>query len=49
MVIQALLDEAEHAHLFGDVAALWIAVVLLGVFTPRRVNQKPDHGWNAEH
>jgi hypothetical protein len=47
MGIQAILDEAEHAHLFGDVAALWIAVVLLGLFTPRRVTQRSDHSNNS--
>jgi hypothetical protein len=46
MGIQAILDEAELAHLFGDVAALWISVALLGVFTPRRVNQRSDHSNN---
>lgn len=44
MGIQAIIDETEHAHLYGDVAALWVAVVLLGVFAPRRVNPRPDHG-----
>ena len=44
MGIQAIADETENAHLYGDVAALWIAVVLLGVFTPRRVTQRPEHG-----
>ncbi len=44
MGIQAIVDEAEHAHLFGDVAALWIAVALLGVFTPRRVAQNSNQG-----
>jgi hypothetical protein len=39
MGIQAIADKTENAHLYGDVAALWIAVVLLGVFTPRRVTQ----------
>jgi len=43
MGIQAIADETENAHLYGDVAALWVAVVLLGVFTPRRVTQRPDH------
>ena len=37
MGVQAILDEAEHAHLYGDVAALWIVVVLLGVLTPRKM------------
>lgn len=44
MGIQAIADKTENAHLYGDVAALWIAVVLLGVFTPRRVTQRPEHG-----
>jgi hypothetical protein len=44
MGIQAIADETENAHLYGDVAALWVAVVLLGVFTPRRVTLRPDHG-----
>lgn len=44
MGIQAIVDEAERGHLFGDVAALWIAVVLLGLFTPRRITQKSIHG-----
>jgi len=44
MGIQAIVDKTEHAHLYGDVAALWVAVVLLGVFTPRRVAQRTDHG-----
>ena len=34
MGIQAIVDEAIHGYLLGDVAALWIAVFLLGVFTP---------------
>jgi hypothetical protein len=36
MGTQALIDPAEHGHLFGDVAALFIAVVLLGWLTPRK-------------
>jgi len=44
MGIQAIVDKTEHVHLYGDVAALWVAVVLLGVFTPRRVAQRTDHG-----
>ena len=43
MGIQAIADKTESAHLYGDVAALWVAVVLLGVFTPRRVTQRPEH------
>jgi hypothetical protein len=44
MGIQAIVDEAEHAHLFGDVAALWIAIALLGVFTQRRVAHNSNQG-----
>ena len=36
MGIQALIDPAERGHLIGDVAALFIAVVLLGWLTPRK-------------
>jgi FtsH-binding integral membrane protein len=35
MCIQAVLDPQEHGHLIGDVAALFIAVILLGWLTPR--------------
>jgi len=35
MGIQAFIDPSEHGHLTGDVAALFIAVVLLGWLTPR--------------
>jgi hypothetical protein len=35
MCVQAIVDPAERAHLVGDVAALWVAVVLLGCLTPR--------------
>ena len=35
MGAQALIDPVEGAHLFGDVAALFIAVALLGWLTPR--------------
>ncbi len=35
MGIQAVIDPAEYGHLKGDVAALFIAVVLLGWLTPR--------------
>jgi hypothetical protein len=44
MGIQTIADKTENAHLYGDVAALWIAVVLLGVFTPRRLTQRPERG-----
>jgi hypothetical protein len=35
MGIQAFIDPSERGHLIGDVAALFIAVVLLGWLTPR--------------
>ena len=35
MGTQAIIDPAERGHLMGDVAALFIAVVLLGLLTPR--------------
>jgi hypothetical protein len=35
MGIQAIIDPSERGHLIGDVAALFIAVVLLGWLTPR--------------
>jgi len=35
MGVQAIVDPAEHGHLVGDVAGLWIAVILLGWLTPR--------------
>jgi hypothetical protein len=36
MGIQAIIDPAERGHLIGDVAALFIAVVLLGWLSPRK-------------
>ena len=35
MGTQAIIDPSERGHLIGDVAALFIAVVLLGWLTPR--------------
>jgi FtsH-binding integral membrane protein len=35
MGTQAVIDPAESGHLIGDVAALFVAVVLLGWLTPR--------------
>jgi len=37
MGVQTIVDSAERAHLVGDVAALWLAVILLGWLTPRGV------------
>ena len=35
MGTQAIIDPSERGHLIGDVAALFVAVVLLGWLTPR--------------
>jgi len=37
MAVQATVDRAEHGHLPGDVAALFLVAVVLGVLTPRGV------------
>ncbi|MBW2486004.1 MAG: hypothetical protein JRE88_06650 [Deltaproteobacteria bacterium] len=36
MGTQAVIDQSERGHLIGDVAALFIAAVLLGWLTPRK-------------
>lgn len=36
MAVQALVDEHEHGHLVGDVPALFIVAIVLGILTPRR-------------
>ena len=36
MAVQAVVDPAEHGHLPGDVAALFLVAIVLGVLTPRR-------------
>jgi hypothetical protein len=35
MAVQAVVDPTEHGHLPGDVAALFLVAVVLGVLTPR--------------
>jgi FtsH-binding integral membrane protein len=40
MGTQAVIDPAERGHLIGDVAALFIAAVLLGWLTPRDRNHR---------
>jgi hypothetical protein len=35
MTVQSLKMPPEHAHLFGDVPALFLVAVVLAVFTPR--------------
>ena len=41
MTIQAALDSSEHGHLLGDVPALFLAALVLGLLAPhqrRRLN-----------
>jgi hypothetical protein len=40
MGIQAVIDSAERLHLYGDVATLFVVVLLLGFLTPRGVAEK---------
>jgi Family of unknown function (DUF6632) len=35
MAVQALVDSSEHGHLLGDVPALFLVAVVLGVLAPR--------------
>jgi hypothetical protein len=37
MAVQAVVDPAEHGHLPGDVAALFLVAAVLGSLTPRGV------------
>ncbi len=37
MAVQAIVDPMERGHLYGDVAALLLVAVVLGVLTPRGV------------
>jgi hypothetical protein len=39
MTIQAALDSSEHGHLLGDVPALFLAALVLGLLAPRRRGQ----------
>jgi hypothetical protein len=39
MAVQASVDPVEHGHLPGDVAALFLAAVVLGTLTPRGVTR----------
>src|SRR5262245_50064290 len=40
MAVQALVDPAEHGHLPGDVAALFLVAAVLGSLTPRGVTAR---------
>lgn len=35
MAVQALVDPAEHGHLPGDVASLFLVAIVLGILIPR--------------
>jgi len=41
MAVQAVVDPAEHGHLPGDVAALFLVAIVLGVLTPRGAAARP--------
>jgi hypothetical protein len=49
MGAQAIVDPREHGHFAGDVAALFIAVFLLGWLTPRARVKEPEQTASAEH
>lgn len=36
MAVQALQADHDHGHLIGDVPALFVVALLLGILTPRR-------------
>ena len=40
MAVQAIVDPAEHGHLPGDVAALFIVAIVLAALTPRGVGRR---------
>ncbi len=44
MTIQAVVDSSERGHLVGDVPALFLVAVVLGVLTPRGWTLSPDVG-----
>ena len=35
MLVEALVDSAEHANMYGDVLGLYLVAILLGLLTPR--------------
>jgi hypothetical protein len=48
MAVQAIVDPAEHGHLPGDVAALFLVAAVLGTLTPRGVpTRAPEAGGPA--
>jgi hypothetical protein len=42
MAVQAVVDSSEHAHLVGDVPALFIVAAVLAYLTPRGRPQGPE-------
>ena len=46
MLLQTFYDPREHAHVFGDIPALYLAAIVLGYLmcslTTHRVNDKAD-------
>jgi hypothetical protein len=43
MAVQAVVDPMEHAHLPGDVAALFVVAGVLAALTPRGVVARARH------
>jgi hypothetical protein len=39
MALQSITDESERAHLLGDVPALFLIAIILGVLTPRHIRE----------
>lgn len=44
MAVQAIVDPAERGHLPGDVAALFLAAIVLAALTPRGVVARHTNG-----
>ncbi|AFZ38325.1 hypothetical protein Sta7437_4897 (plasmid) [Stanieria cyanosphaera PCC 7437] len=44
MSVQAVIDPAEHGHLIGDIPALFLVAIVLGVLTSRKTvsNRRND-------
>jgi hypothetical protein len=42
MAVQAVTDSTERGHLLGDVPALILVAIVLGVLTPRTVESVPE-------
>jgi hypothetical protein len=46
MAVQAIVDPAEHGHLPGDVAALFLVAIVLGVLDMGNVGSLSD--WDGQ-